>query len=154
MFSFRPRTWPMYAIRHDSFNLKNARGSYNFVKKRRIYWSECSFEGLTQSSLKRRFVSCLENSQPELCDHAKRLENIAFFVRRTSLDPLWRDGPDQAFLQPTWIAASPATTRVPGGPARRLSSQRLDSGSALLAYCGIESDQPDRNPAIQRNFPL
>src|SRR5258705_1245143 len=123
-----------------------------FVKKLGICGMECDFSRRTQTSLKGMFVSSAQKSESVHYDRAKRPEKSAFFVPRAALDSLRWHGVDQTFLQPTESAASFATAGADSRARGQLSSQRLDSGSALFADRRLEPHQSNSNPPVQRNI--
>src|SRR6266404_5842832 len=100
------------------------------MKKSEFHRTGFGFWHLTQSSLKRRFVSKRQKAHFLVPGHAQRTENAAFFVHRRSLDPLRRHGADPAILPPPSIAPPLAKVCAHSPPCGRLSPQRSDSGPA------------------------
>src|SRR3990167_7622729 len=86
--------------------------------------------------------------------HAQGLENTTSVIQRHSSHPLRRHGTSSAFLQQTQTSLADPETHQGSSTQCRLSPLRSDPGSPLRHHGGLETDQQDRDTAIQRRFPL
>ncbi len=107
---------------------------------------------MTQNVLLVRFVSSNELPENSISENAQRPENTTSFIHRHPFDSLWRNGSNSTFLQEAWSSSFIATLRESSSAQYQLPSFRSYPLSSFRHHGGLEANQQNRDPSIQRNL--